>query len=76
MPRQKLTGAPFLSRYGISTVAGFAGLLAVAVGKRPAIAIGTVALLMGQIGVASLGIWVWVGFGRAGVRLPDQHSHS
>jgi hypothetical protein len=51
----KLTGAPFFSRYGISTVAGFAGLLAVAVGKRPAVAIGTLVLLIGQIGVASLG---------------------
>jgi Dolichyl-phosphate-mannose-protein mannosyltransferase len=51
----KLTGAPFLSRYGISTVAGFAGLLGVAVGKRPVVAIGTLMLLVGQIGFAFFG---------------------
>jgi hypothetical protein len=46
----KITGAPFLSRYAISAIAGFAGLLGVAVGKRPALAIGTILLLALQIG--------------------------
>jgi hypothetical protein len=48
----KFTGAPFLTRYSLSAVAGFAGLLGVTVGRKPAVAIGTVVLLIGQIGVA------------------------
>jgi hypothetical protein len=51
----RLTGGPFLARYAISTVAGFAGLLGVAVAKRPAAGIGTLLLLVGQIGFAFLG---------------------
>jgi hypothetical protein len=46
----KLTGAPFLSRYAITAVAGFAGLLGVAVAKRPALAIATIFLVAVQIG--------------------------
>ncbi|MGA2193687.1 MAG: glycosyltransferase family 39 protein [Bryobacteraceae bacterium] len=51
----RLTGGPFLARYAISAVAGFAGLLGVAVAKRPAAGIGTLLLLAGQIGFAFLG---------------------
>jgi hypothetical protein len=51
----KLTGAPFLTRYGLSAIAGFAGLLGVAVEKRSAVAIGTLAVIVGQIGVAFFG---------------------
>jgi hypothetical protein len=51
----RLTGAPFLTRYGLSAIAGFAGLLGVAVEKRPAVAMGTLAVLVGQVGVAFLG---------------------
>ena len=51
----KLAGAPFLARYAISTVAGVAGLLGVAVAKRPAAGIGTLLLLVGQIGFAFFG---------------------
>jgi len=51
----KLTGGPFLARYAISTVAGLAGLLGVAVAKRPAAGIGTLLLLVGQIGFAFFG---------------------
>ena len=47
----KLTGAPFLSRYAITAVAGFAGLLGVAVAKRPALAIATIFLVAAQIGL-------------------------
>jgi len=50
----KLMSAPFLSRYGISAVAGIAGLLGAAVRKKPAVAIGTLLLLVGQIGFAAL----------------------
>ncbi len=48
----KLTGAPFFSRYGVSTVAGFAGLLGVVVAKKPVVAIGTLLLLLWQIVLA------------------------
>jgi hypothetical protein len=51
----KLTGAPFLARYGLSTIAGFAGLLGVTVGRKPVVAIGTLVLLIGQISFAFLG---------------------
>jgi hypothetical protein len=51
----KLTGAPFLTRYGLATVAGFAGLLGVPTDKKPAVAIGTLVMLVGQIGAAFLG---------------------
>jgi hypothetical protein len=51
----KLTGAPFFDRYGISTVAGFAALLGIAVARRPAVGIGTLLLLAGQIGFRFLG---------------------
>jgi hypothetical protein len=47
----KLTGAPFLSRYAISAVAGFAGLLGVAVAKRPALATAAILLIVSQIGL-------------------------
>jgi hypothetical protein len=47
-------GAPFLSRYGISAVAGIAGLLGAALWKKPVVAIGTLLLLVGQIGVSAL----------------------
>ncbi len=50
-----LTGAPFMNRYGLSAVAGFAGLLGLGVWKKPTVAIGTLILLVGQIGVAFLG---------------------
>jgi hypothetical protein len=46
----KLTGTPFLSRYAISAIAGFACLLGAAVGKRPALAIATILLVVVQIG--------------------------
>ena len=46
----RLTGAPFLSRYAISAIAGFACLLGGAVGKRPALAIATILLVVVQIG--------------------------
>ena len=46
----RLTGAPFLSRYAISAIAGFACLLGVAAGKRPALAIATILLVVVQIG--------------------------
>jgi hypothetical protein len=49
-----LVGAPFMSRYGISAVAGIAGLLGAAVWKKPVVAIGTLLLLVGQIGVSAL----------------------
>jgi hypothetical protein len=47
----KITGAPFLSRYGISCIAGFAGLLGIALARRPPIAIGVLFLLVTQIGI-------------------------
>ena len=50
----KLVGAPFLNRYGISAVAGIAGLLGAAVWKKPVVAIGTLLLLVGQVGVGAL----------------------
>jgi hypothetical protein len=48
----KLTGAPFMSRYGISSIAGFAGLLGIAVARRHAIAIGVLLVLVAQIGIS------------------------
>jgi len=45
-----LTGAPVITRYAVSAIAGFAGLLGAAVGKRPALAIGTILLVVAQIG--------------------------
>ena len=50
----KLTGAPFVSRYGISCVAGFAGLLGIAIARRPAIAVGVLFILVAQIGFSFL----------------------
>jgi hypothetical protein len=47
----KFTAAPFMSRYSISAIAGFAGVLGAAVSKRPALALGTVLLLAAQIGL-------------------------
>jgi hypothetical protein len=46
----KFTGAPFLSRYAASAIAGFAGVLGAAVSKRPALALGTILLIAAQIG--------------------------
>jgi len=51
----KLTGAPFLARYSLSTVAGFAGLLGVTLRRKPAASIGTLALLIGQVGFSFFG---------------------
>lgn len=48
----KATGAPFFSRYGVSTVAGFAGLLGVVVARKPGVAMGTLLLLLWQIVLA------------------------
>jgi hypothetical protein len=47
----KFTGAPFLSRYSVSAIAGFAGVLGAAVSKRPALALGTILLIAAQIGL-------------------------
>jgi len=46
----KFTGAPFLSRYSISAIAGFAGVLGAAVSKRRVLALGTILLLAAEIG--------------------------
>ena len=48
----KITGAPFFSRHGILCVAGFAGLLGIAMARRPAMATGVLFLLAAQIGVS------------------------
>jgi len=50
----KATGAPFFSRYGVSTVAGFAGLLGVVVARKPAVAMGALVILLWQIVLTSL----------------------
>jgi len=46
----KFTGAPFVSRYAVSAIAGFACVLGAAVSKRPALALGTILLIAAQIG--------------------------
>lgn len=46
----KFTGAPFLSRYAVSAIAGFACMLAAAVSRRPILALGTILLITAQIG--------------------------
>jgi len=48
----KLIGAPFMARYGISCVAGFAGLLGIVLARKPAIAIGVLFVLVVQIGIS------------------------
>jgi len=48
----KLTGAPFMARYGISCVAGFAGLLGIALARRPTIAMGVLFMIAAQIGIS------------------------
>ena len=41
-----------MARYGVSCVAGFAGLLGIALARRPAIAIGVLFMLVAQIGIS------------------------
>jgi hypothetical protein len=45
----KLTGAPFLHRYSVSTVAGFACLFGVVTAKRPTVGLGVLLVLVVQI---------------------------
>jgi len=45
----KSTGAPYFSRYGITTVAGFAGFFGAAVSRKATVAMGTLVLLLWQI---------------------------
>lgn len=48
----KTTGAPFMPRYGILCIAGFASLLGITVARRPVIATGVLFLLAAQIGIS------------------------
>ncbi|MBM3777299.1 MAG: hypothetical protein FJW23_03535 [Acidimicrobiia bacterium] len=45
-----LVGTNYYHRYGLSFIAGFAGLLGMAAARRPAIGLGILLLLAGQIG--------------------------
>ena len=45
----KLTGAPFMLRYSISTVAGFGCLFGMATAKRPPVGLGVLLVLVAQI---------------------------
>ncbi len=49
-----VTGAPFMSRYGLPAVAGFSCLLGLGLRRRPAAAAGALALLVVQIFVGSV----------------------
>jgi hypothetical protein len=48
----RLTGAPFLYRYSISTVAGFGCALGIATAKRPAVGLGVLLFLVAQIALS------------------------
>jgi hypothetical protein len=63
----KATGAPFLYRYSISCVGGFAGLLGIAAAKRPLIGIVVLFAIIVQIG-ADFGVF------RGGSYLPPTES--
>jgi len=47
----RLTGAPIIERYSISTVAGFACLFGIVAARRAAVGLGVLAILVLQIGI-------------------------
>jgi hypothetical protein len=51
----RLTGAPFLYRYSISTVAGFGCVLGIVTAKRPPVGLGVLLFLVAQIGLNQVG---------------------